>query len=425
MRKITKKFLGLLLTGTMILSMVACGSGSAEDETTASNSTDVATTTQAEAEEASTGDLDMSETVKIGVLVSDATSAEALGRRAYLEKYIQSQYNVEFVYSDELKDAAGEKSAIDTMITNNCKSIISESSFDRPAQIEQCESAGVYYAVAAGTLTEEEYETYKGYKYYIGATGPSLNVEYETGYNMAKYYLDQGKKNYAIFGGAVAYRTEMHVYRVAGMIMAMIEAGGDGANYQGASDMGSIIGMLMEQGEVVPCEIGNGIAISGYLGGYDMDDAWFAKGTEMAQTSGLEVLLAVGSGADFFGTAVAGTDVKIASVDAFADSYAEAMKAGTLDYMSGKFSAYDAGIFMAAYRAALGSPIKTPEGNAFAVDMGYWTVTSSEEFDNCLKVDVDTSNPVITKEDLDTLLTADYAAFESFVSNYDFETLSK
>ena len=35
MRKITKKFLGLLLTGTMILSMVACGSGSAEDETTA------------------------------------------------------------------------------------------------------------------------------------------------------------------------------------------------------------------------------------------------------------------------------------------------------------------------------------------------------------------------------------------------------
>ena len=172
MRKITKKFLGLLLTGTMILSMVACGSGSAEDETTASNSTDVVTTTQAEAEEAATGDLDMSETVKIGVLVSDATSAEALGRRAYLEKYIQSQYNVEFVYSDELKDAAGEKSAIDTMITNNCKSIISESSFDRPAQIEQCESAGVYYAVAAGTLTEEEYETYKGYKYYIGATGP-------------------------------------------------------------------------------------------------------------------------------------------------------------------------------------------------------------------------------------------------------------
>ena len=65
------------------------------------------------------------------------------------------------------------------------------------------------------------------------------------------------------------------------------------------------------------------------------------------------------------------------------------------------------------------------QGNAFAVDMGYWTVTSSEEFDNCLKVDVDTSNPVITKEDLDTLLTADYAAFESFVSNYDFETLSK
>ena len=407
MKRITKRLLSLVVTAIMLLSLAGCGNKGGE------GSGD------------SVGGLDMSKTVKIGVLVSDATSAEALGRRSYLTEYIQKQYNVEFVYSDELADAAGEKSAIDTMITNNCKAIISESSFDRPAQIEQCEKAKVYYAVAAGTLTSEEYNTYKGYQYYVGAIGPSLDIEYETGYNMAKYYLDQGKKKFAIFGGAVAYRTEMHVYRVAGMLKAMIDAAGNGASYQGASDVGAIIGMLMGEGQVNPGVIGGDIEVIGYLGGYDMDEAWFAKGAEMVQSKGLEVLLAVGSGSDFFGTSASGTNVKIASVDAFAASYSDAMKAGILDYMAGKFSAYDAAVFVAVYRAALGSPIRNNDGNALALDMGYWIATNADEFDKCLAVDKDTANPVFTKEDLDPLFSADYNTFASFVGNYDFASVSK
>jgi len=42
---------------------------------------------------AAADELDMSETVKIGVLVADATGAEALGFRSYYENYIQNQYN--------------------------------------------------------------------------------------------------------------------------------------------------------------------------------------------------------------------------------------------------------------------------------------------------------------------------------------------
>ena len=66
--------------------------------------------------------------VKIGVLVSDATSSEALAFRAYYTEYIANAYDVEFIYSDELTDAAGEKSAIDNFIFNNCKAVISFSS---------------------------------------------------------------------------------------------------------------------------------------------------------------------------------------------------------------------------------------------------------------------------------------------------------
>ncbi len=420
-----RKFLAVLMCMTVTVSMMLTGCGSTSEETNKTQDTaeagTVAESTSSETEQ-SAPELNMDETVKMGILVSDATSAEALAFRTYYTDYIQNQYNVELIYSDELKDAAGETSAIDTFITNNCKVIISFSSFDRAAQIEQCEEAGVYYAVATGTLTEEEYENYKGYEHYIGAIGPSLDVEFQTGYDMAKYYLDQGKTNFAIFGGAIPYYTEMHIYRAAGMLTAMVEAGGDNASYQGATTKEAIIGQIFTDGGLVTGEIGT-VNLMGYVGGYDMDDAWFGKCAQMAQTPDLEVILAVGNGSDFFGTAVAGTDVKIASVDAYASSYGDAMSAGMLDYLAGKFSASIGPIFIASYRAALGSPVRTEEGNALALSQGYWVATSAEQFQEFYTVDSSTEAPAYTKDMLDSLLTADYATFADFVSKYSFEEI--
>lgn len=420
-----RKFLAVLMCMTVTVSMLLTGCGSTSEDTNKTQDTagtgTVAESTSSETE-GSIPELNMDETVKMGILVSDATSAEALAFRTYYTDYIQNQYNVELIYSDELKDAAGETSAIDTFITNNCKVIISFSSFDRAAQIEQCEEAGVYYAVATGTLTEEEYENYKGYEHYIGAIGPSLDVEFQTGYDMAKYYLDQGKTNFAIFGGAIPYYTEMHIYRAAGMLTAMVEAGGDNASYQGATTKDAIIGQIFTDGGLVTGEIGT-VNLMGYVGGYDMDDAWFGKCAQMAQTPDLEVILAVGNGSDFFGTAVAGTDVKIASVDAYASNYGDAMSAGMLDYLAGKFSASIGPIFIASYRAALGSPVRTEEGNALALSQGYWVATSAEQFQEFYTVDSSTEAPAYTKDMLDSLLTADYATFADFVSKYSFEEI--
>jgi len=440
MKSMSRKLLGLGLCVALTLGLGACGSESADSVSSESTAFSTAESTAesgsaAEKENASStetafsaeesaGNLDTSETVKIGVLVADATSAEALGFRSYYENYIQDQYNVEFVYSDELADSAAEKSAIDTMITNNCQAIISFSSFDRAAQIDQCESAGIYYAVATGTLSDEEYETYKGYEHYVGAVGPTLDIEYETGYEMAKYYLDQGMTKFAIFGGAVAYRTDMHIYRVAGMLTAMVEAGGDGASYDGVSTKEEIVGKLYESGDVVTGSIGS-IELAGYLGGYDMDDAFFAKAGEITGIDGLEALLCVGNGSDFFGTMLTDSDVQLASVDAFVDSYGEAMEAGTLNYLAGKFSASIGPIFIATYRTALGSPVRDADGNALALAQGYWIATSYEEFESCLAADSDEENPAYSKEDLDPLLTADYDTFASFVSAYDFDSVAK
>lgn len=276
--------------------------------------------------------------------------------------------------------------------------------------------------MATGTLTDEEYETYKGYEHYVGAVGPALDVEFEAGYQMAAYYLDQGLKNFAIFGGAVPYYTEMHIYRVAGMLTAMVEKGGEGAAYKGVTAGQDIVGQIFADGGIDTGSIGD-INVLGYVGGYDMDEAWFAKCAQMAQTPGLEAILAVGNGSDFFGTAIAGTGVKVASVDAYASSYGEAMDAGMLDYLAGKFSASIGPVFIASYRAVLGNPLRTPEGNALALDQGYWIAASPEQFKEYYAVDSSKEAPAYTKEMLDPLLTADYDTFAEFVSRYSFEEI--
>lgn len=366
--------------------------------------------------------LDTSRTIKIGVLVSDATTPEALAFRSYYEDYIQKNYNVKFMYSDELKDAAGEKSAIDNFITNNAKAIISFSSFDRPAQIDQCASANVYYAVATGTLTDDQYKTYKNEPYYVGAVGPSLDTEYQTGYDMAKHYLDEGKTEFAIFGGAVPYYTDMHIYRVAGMLAAMCDA--TGGNYKGNKDKKSIVAQIYKDGSVDTGKIGD-VNIAGYVAGYDMDDAWFAKCSEMAQTPGLQVILAVGNGSDFFATGVQGTDVKIASVDAYADTYAKAFDAGTLDYLAGKFAASIGPIFAATYSAVLGKPIRGKGDTALALSQGYWVATNKDEFHKYLDANADMKKPVYDKQDLDKLIGGDYKTFKKFVEAYSFDEVTK
>ncbi|MBQ9154418.1 MAG: LacI family DNA-binding transcriptional regulator [Solobacterium sp.] len=371
---------------------------------------------------ASGAEADPSEkTVRIGVLVSDTTSAEALAFRSYYENYIQSVYNVEFMYSDELKDAAAEQSAIDNFIANNCEGIISFASADRPAQIEKCESEGVYYAVATGTLTDEQYEQFKGYEHYVGAIGPDLMTEYNAGYDMAAHFLDEGYTKFGMFTGASVYFTEMHIWRAAGMLAAMCDK--CGGTYQGKSGL-EIVGQIMADGGNVQTGAIGTAQLNGVVAGYDFDDAWFGKLAAVANDPEVEVLLAVGSGQ----TAFAGFKPEgkmLGDIDCYTADSVDLMKSGTLNYLAGKFSASIGPIFAATLSAVYGKPVRTPEGNAFALSQGYWVAEDADTAETYFKVDSSTTEPAYTKEKLDTLIGASYDDFAKFVSAYSFEEIQK
>ena len=168
MKRTMKKMLSFGLVAAMSLTMLA-GCGNSKDAT---NDTNVS---NGQEEKKPTGD------VKIGVLVQDVSGEEALGFRSYYENYIADQYGVTFTYTDELKDAASEKSAIEKFASQGYQAVISFSSNDRALQIETCEENKIYYAVAAGTLDQEQFEKYKTDEYFLGQVGPSMDTEYEAG----------------------------------------------------------------------------------------------------------------------------------------------------------------------------------------------------------------------------------------------------
>ncbi|MBQ1380281.1 MAG: hypothetical protein IIZ33_09110 [Erysipelotrichaceae bacterium] len=392
-----KKFLTVLLSLLMVFSLVGCSGNKTPEEKDPT-----------------------AETVKIGVLVSDTTSAEALAFRSYYENYIQKVYNVEFMYSDELSDAAAEQSAIDNFIANNCKAIISFASSDRPAQIEKCETEGVYYAVATGVLTDEQYEQFKSYEHYVGAIGPDLATEYQAGHDMAKYFLDNGYTKFGMFTGASVYFTEMHIYRAAGMLAAMCDAGG--GNYKGQTGMG-IVGQIFQDGGNIDTGAIGTVELNGVVSGYDFDDAWFGKLAAVANDENVEALLAVGSGqVTFAGFKPEGK--VLGDIDCYTADSVGLMEAGTLNYLAGKFSASIGPIFAATLSAVYGQPIRD-NGNALALSQGYWVATTAEDAKKYFEVDSSTENPAYTKEKLDTLIGASYEDFAKFVSAYSFEEIQK
>ncbi|MGB4777333.1 hypothetical protein [Microbacterium sp.] len=360
--------------------------------------------------------------VTIGVLVSDATSSEALGFKDYYLDYIAENFDVNFVYSDELADAEAEKSAMEGFIANNYQAVISFASADRPTQIDMAEDAGIYYAVGTGTLSADDYDTYKDYEYYVGAIGPSLEIEQQAGYDMAKYYVEQGDTSFGIFGAGVPYRLDMHVYRVAGMLAALAEE--PSTTYGGLKDAGAIVGKIYQDGTINPADFSSDVySLDGYFAAWDFGDpAWQAAQANLVAADP-DVILAAGTGFAVAGAAVAGTDIQIGDIDAYTEDNLKAMEAGTLTYLAGKFTSINGPIFAATLSAVEGKPFRDGD-SALALAQGYWVATSADEFQQIL--DADTIDaPVYDKASLEPFIGTDatYEDFADFVSKYTFADL--
>ncbi len=346
--------------------------------------------------------------IKIGVLVADVSGEEALGFRAYYENYIAKNYNVTFTYTEQLADAAAEKSAIEKFAAQGYDAILSFSSSDRATQLDTCAKNKLYYAVASGMLDDAQYEQYKQNEYFVGQIGPSMVGEYEAGLAMGKYYAGKGVKTVGIYGAFIP--NPMHVYRAAGLLVGL------GLTYGGASDMDAVVGQIFGDQGVDVSKIAGNVTVVGYLQGFG-DTTFDELYAIVGQTP--EAFLSVGMATTFFADALNGAGIQYADIDSFTSGNATNMSEGKLTYLAGKYSSSVGPIFAAVVNAVNGNLIRDAEGNALSLNQSYMVATDSDTFNEIYNGDKGDS-PIYSKEVLNTVIGKDvtYSGFATLVASH-------
>lgn len=370
-----KKLAGLGLVAAMSLSTLAgCGnSGNAAGDTSAKESK-------------------KQSDVKIGVLVQDVSGEEALGFRAYYEDYIADQYGVTFTYTDELTDAASEKSAIEKFASQGYQGVISFSSNDRALQIETCESNQIYYAVAAGMLDDDQYEQYKGNEYFLGQVGPSMETEYQAGVDMGKFFADKGIKTVAMYGAFIP--NPMHVYSVAGVLSGL------GLSYDGSTDEAEVVGKIFADQGVDPSKVSGDIEMVAYLQGYGDTTT---DEINAAIQAAPDAFISVGMATTFFTQQLNAAGIEFSDIDSFTKSNGEAITSGKLVYLAGKYSSSVGPAFALIMNAINGNIVRDADGNAVSISQNYQVATDEATFDEFYKTD-NGDNPIYNKETLDKII---------------------
>ena len=370
-----KKLAGLGLVAAMSLSTLAgCGnSGNAAGDTSAKESK-------------------KQSDVMIGVLVQDVSGEEALGFRAYYEDYIADQYGVTFTYTDELTDAASEKSAIEKFASQGYQGVISFSSNDRALQIETCESNQIYYAVAAGMLDDDQYEQYKGNEYFLGQVGPSMETEYQAGVDMGKFFADKGIKTVAMYGAFIP--NPMHVYRVAGVLSGL------GLSYDGSTDEAEVVGKIFADQGVDPSKVSGDIEMVAYLQGYGDTTT---DEINAAIQAAPDAFISVGMATTFFTQQLNAAGIEFSDIDSFTKSNGEAITSGKLVYLAGKYSSSVGPAFALIMNAINGNIVRDADGNAVSISQNYQVATDEATFDEFYKTD-NGDNPIYNKETLDKII---------------------
>lgn len=370
-----------MMTVSLAFALAACGSS---PSSASGNSSSAASGTAASGSD---------KKVKIGVLVADVSGEEALGFRSYFENYIAKNYNAEFTYTEQLSDAAGEKAAIEKFAAQGYDAIISMSDSDRATQLQTSIDNKLYYAVASGMLADEQFEQYKSNEYFVGQVGPSMDAEYQAGYEMGKYFADKGVKKVALYGAFIP--NPMHVYRAAGVLA------GIGASYGGTSDKDAVVGQIFaDQGIDTKKVEANGVELTGYFQGFGdttFDELFACIGAKP------DAFLSVGMATTFFTQNLNDAGIEFSDIDSFTEANGESMKNGKLVYLAGKYSSSIGPVFAAVMNAVNGTPVRDADGNAISLSQNYLVATDAASFEKYATADKG-DTPIFSKAVLDTMI---------------------
>ncbi len=311
-----KKLLALVLSCTLIMGTVGCGdqgtavSGdNAETQTTAQadagDSEDTAvpqTEEEAPAEEGSeeAGEVKTPqdfETFKIGVMESQSNDSTVL-RRNYYENYIGPRYNVEFVFSEQVKSADDEMNFIENCVDMGVDGIISfRSSPDVNQIIQVCEEYGLPYSVNTTRTPMVEGAFTGGYQTMTGVWGTEpVTVSNEFKEWIKSVASDDGSEGFMVTSALAFQGNTMHAECTQGVLAAL-------QDIYGLTYEDTIENLAATS---VPLEVPNdkGINIYIYPGTNSTSDNWVQGASTALQTGKYGVFLQAAPTYGYTGVAV-------------------------------------------------------------------------------------------------------------------------
>ena len=376
------------------LALAACSGASSQGASTSGDGAEVSASSSAAS--GSAGAQQPSSTVDgthvIGVAVYNPADTEVGMFKSYLVDYVAGLGfdDVRFVYSGAINSTEGLISFIKSVADQGGEGVMSFTSLDLKAEIEECAKHGMYYMLASGTVSEDSFATVADNEYFLGAIGPGVSMEYAAGTKMVQNYVANkvGNKYFVMSGGA-ALGNEMHYQRTLGALDALET--GYGIKLGNTKELAGTADAVTVTDKDVTVTIAPG----------------FVSREEMRQS----VLTALSS--DSYEIVLSAlpvrpiidelekANVRIAQVDCYSEDNLLLFESGKLDYLAGKYGSLVGPSFAAMYNAVTGHAADFREdGKAFIIVQELWESSSKEDYEEKYELASNAVTPAYNLEDI-------------------------
>lgn len=308
---------------------------------------------------------------KIGVAVYDVRDDEVIAFREYLTGYVEKCFpEVRFCYSYAIRSETDEMRFLEDACGEGVEGILSFITYDLPEEVAYCRSQGIYYVLASGTVTEDDYESVADDPYFLGVIGPGNRIEHEAGAEMADYFIHEKKgKSYILFTGGASIGNEMHHARSVGALEVFEKEFGA---------LGQDVEELVLTEEAVKLSLGD-VDLT-IFPGYTTRENVEKQATKELESGSYDYALSMFSMYSMVDV-LQKVGVKQGVIDCYSITNKELFADGTLCYVAGKFSSTIGPAFAAMYNAVTGYGKEFREdGRAFRMTQGYWISKSKEEY---------------------------------------------
>lgn len=324
------------------------------------------------------------EKMKIGVVVYDPDSAEMNMFINYYREYIQEGFSVQFYFSGAVATAEEENQFIEAAKEQGAEGIISFCGYDLESTLEICQENELYYVLGSNIVADEKFDAVKDNPWFLGSVGPDPDGVYQTGINMARYFMEKGAKSYVIMTGGASRGNATHASRVEAMLKALEEGTGLVLSEDAADIAVSAENTALTNADgsvnvtLVPDYTESGAGLENL-------EAAFSAGNCDALMSAFHASTYLDKIAQK--ETEQGSNIMVGAIDSFTEENFEAIKTkdefgnSPIDYVEGKYASMAGPAFAMLYNAISGHPeANSEDGGAVRLYQGFWTAKTREEY---------------------------------------------